>query len=83
MPKLDKLIDYAVNVKAVYYMQTRRKVDITNLHNALHDILVHYGVLADDNMKIVVFTDGSRVKYDKLNPRTEVTILGSSERFED
>ena len=83
MPVLDKPIDYPVNVKAVYYMHTRHKVDITNLHNALHDILVHYGVLADDNMKIVVSTDGSRVKYDKQHPRTEVTILGSSERFED
>lgn len=83
MPRIDKPIDYPVNVKAVYYMHTRRKVDITNLHNALHDILVHYGVLADDNMLIVVSTDGSRVKYDKQHPRTEVTILGSSERFED
>lgn len=83
MPKLDKPIDYTVNVKAVYYMHTRRKVDITNLHNALHDILVHYGVLADDNMKIVVSTDGSRVKYDKQYPRTEVIITASDERFED
>ncbi|MDL2254341.1 hypothetical protein LJC49_09810, partial [Ruminococcaceae bacterium OttesenSCG-928-I18] len=40
-------IDYPVNIKAVYYMPTARKVDITNLHSALHDILVYYDVLED------------------------------------
>ena len=55
-------------------MQTRRKVDLTNLHEALHDILVKYGVLEDDNFKIIQSTDGSRVSYDKWHPRTEVEI---------
>ena len=63
-----------VNVKAIYYMPTRRKVDITNLHEALHDVLTHYAVVADDNSNIIAATDGSRVRYDKTNPRTEVTI---------
>lgn len=67
-------IDYPVNVKALYYMPTRRRVDLTNLHEALHDILVKAGVLEDDNCKIIVSTDGSRVLYDKINPRTEVYI---------
>lgn len=67
-------IDYKVNVKAVYYMKTRRRVDLINLHEALHDILVKYRVLADDDSKIVYSTDGSYVDYDKENPRTEVTI---------
>jgi len=67
-------IDYPVNVKATYYMPTRRRVDLTNLHEALHDILVHYGVLEDDNCRVIVSTDGSRVKYDKHNPRTEIVI---------
>ena len=67
-------IEYPVNVKALYYMPTRRRVDLTNLHEALHDILVKYKVLADDNCKIIVATDGSRVLYDKDNPRTEVYI---------
>lgn len=70
----NKPIDYPVNIKAIYYMQTKRKVDLTNLHEALHDILVHYGVIKDDNSNIVVSTDGSRVDYDKENPRTEVEI---------
>ncbi len=72
--KLDKPIDCKINIKAIYYMPGKYKVDITNLHNALHDILVHYGVIKDDNCKIVLGTDGSRVKVDKENPRTEVTI---------
>ena len=62
------------NVKAEFYMGTRRKVDLVNLLEALDDILVHYGVLEDDNCGIIVSHDGSRVHYDKENPRTEVTI---------
>lgn len=67
-------IDYPVNVKATYFMDTNGKVDIVNLHSALHDILVKADVLADDNCKIIVSTDGSRVHVDKQNPRTEVEI---------
>lgn len=67
-------IDYPVNVKAVYYMPTRRRVDLINLHSALHDVLVKHGVVVDDNCRIIVSTDGSRVEYDKDNPRTEVEI---------
>ena len=68
------LIDYPVNVQAIYYMPTRRRVDLTNLHEALHDVLVKCEVLEDDNCKIIAATDGSRVRYDKENPRTEVII---------
>ncbi|MBR4591005.1 MAG: RusA family crossover junction endodeoxyribonuclease [Bacteroidaceae bacterium] len=63
-----------VNVKCVYYMPTRRRVDLTNLMEATHDILVKYEVLEDDNSKIIRSVDGSRVLYDKENPRTEITI---------
>ena len=77
--KPEKPISEPVNVKALYYMGTHRKVDIANLHSALHDILVHYGVVADDNSKIIASTDGSRVLYDKDKPRTEVVIT----RMED
>lgn len=72
-------IGYPVNVKALYYMPTRRRVDLTNLHEALHDILVRAEILEDDNCKIVVSTDGSRVLYDKMNPRTEVYITKQEE----
>lgn len=68
------MIDYPVNVKALYYMPTKRKVDLINLHSALHDSLVAANVLLDDNCSIIKSTDGSRVFYDKINPRTEVSI---------
>lgn len=61
-------------VKALFYMKTHRIVDLVGLLQALDDILVHYGVLADDNSRIIVSHDGSRVLYDKDNPRTEVYI---------
>ena len=67
-------IDRPVNVCAHYYMPTRRIVDLNNLHSALMDILVENGLLKDDNSRIVASTDGSRVFYDKENPRTEVLI---------
>lgn len=67
-------IDQPVNVQAVYYMPTRHRVDITNLLSATHDLLVDAGVIEDDNSKIVVSVDGSRVFYDKVNPRVEITI---------
>lgn len=73
LPKIET-IDYPVNVKAVYYMPTKRRVDLCNLHEALCDILVHYGVVKDDNSNIIATMDGSRVEYDKHNPRTEVLI---------
>ena len=67
-------IDYPVNVQAIYYMPTRRRVDLVNLHEALHDCLVKAGTLSDDNSNVIISTDGSRVRYDKENPRTEITI---------
>lgn len=73
-PKPKEPIDYPVNIKATYYMPTRRRVDTANLNSALHDILVKYGVLADDNRDIIASTDGTRTYYDKDNPRTEVVI---------
>ena len=67
-------IDYPINIKAIYYMPTKRRVDLCNLHECLCDVLVHYGVVIDDNSNIIVSMDGSRVLYDKNNPRTEVEI---------
>lgn len=67
-------IDYPVEITCLFYMKTRRRVDLTNLLEAIDDTLVHYGVVEDDNSKIVVSHDGSRVLYDKENPRTEISI---------
>lgn len=73
-PRPARPIDFQVNVRCLFYMQTRRKVDSLNLLAAIDDILVTAGILADDNSQIVVAHDGSRVLYDKDRPRTEITI---------
>ena len=67
-------ISYPVNVQATFYMGTRRRVDLTNLLNAICDVLVKYNVLTDDNRNIIFSVDGSKVLYDKTAPRTEITI---------
>lgn len=69
-----RAISARVNVRCVYYMQTRRRVDLANLIEATCDILVKAGVLEDDNSCIVAAHDGSRVDYDKANPRAEIWI---------
>lgn len=61
-------------VVTLFYMPTRRRVDLTNLMEAAHDVLVAAGILADDNNTIIASVDGSRVLYDKENPRTEIII---------
>ena len=67
-------IDSPVNVCCLFFMPTKRKVDLQNLVSAAMDVLVKGGVLADDNCQIVYGNDGSRVLFDKDNPRTEVII---------
>ena len=67
-------IDSPVNVKCLFYMPTHRRVDLTNLLEAIDDVLVVNGILSDDNSKIVASHDGSRVLYDKAHPRTEIEI---------
>lgn len=70
----DKPIETPVNVKCVFYRETAIRCDLNNLLAAATDILVKYGVLADDNFKIIASHDGSRVFIDRDNPRTEITI---------
>ena len=81
-PKPAKPIDYPVTVRCIFYMPTRRKVDKSNLEEAAHDVLVKYHVLADDNRDIIASTDGSRVFYDKDNPRTEIEITPYEGEYE-
>lgn len=81
-PNARNCLTTPLNVKSVYYRKTRRRVDISNLHSALHDVLVAAGVVADDNRDIIAATDGSRVYWDKDNPRTEVTITLLEEEYE-
>ena len=72
-------IDKPVNIKCLFYMPTRRKVDLTNLLEAVDDILVKVGLIADDNFTVVESHDGSRVLYDKESPRTEIYITTNNQ----
>ena len=74
MPKGCEPINTPVNVQMVFTMPTRRRVDLVNLQESCLDILVKYGVLADDNSNIVAAMDGSRVEYEKGEGKTEITI---------
>lgn len=67
-------IDYPVNIKCLFYMKTHRRVDLTNLLEAIDDVMVKAGTIKDDNYNIVAGHDGSRVLYDKDYPRTEIFI---------
>ena len=72
--QIEKPIDYPINLRCTYYMETKRKTDLTNLLQATCDILVKYGILQDDNYSIVSSFDGTRALYDKENPRVEIEI---------
>lgn len=81
-----KHINRPVNVKAVYYTKInyyapgrKARIDLQNLHNALADTLVAAGVVEDDNCRIIYSMDGSCVKHDKENPRTEIEIVEVAE----
>jgi len=74
-------INYPVNIEAHFYMGTRRKCDLTNLLEAIDDVLVKAGVIEDDNYTIIVGHDRSRVHYDKENPRTELIITEVKDGF--
>ena len=69
-----KKINYPINIKAIFYTESRRRIDLTNLLEALDDMLVKAEVIEDDCRDIVVSHDGSRVYWDKENPRIEVEI---------
>lgn len=81
-PKPKKPIDYPVTVRCLFYMPTRRRVDKSNLEAAIHDILTKYDIIEDDNRDIIASTDGSRVYYDKENPRVEIEISPLKEEYE-
>lgn len=58
-------IDEPINLECTFYVKDRRKRDLTNLLNAIQDILVKYKVIKDDNYNIVNSVDGSRIIYEK------------------
>ena len=71
---IDSKISFPANVKCLFYMPTKRRVDLVNLLESIDDILTHYGIVPDDSAQYIGGHDGSRVLYDKDNPRTEIYI---------
>lgn len=67
-------IDKPINLKCTFIVPDRRKRDLSNLLNAIQDILVHYKILKDDNYTIVESVDGSRIIYQKGIEKTIIEI---------
>lgn len=72
-------ISEPVNIRCLFYRDSRRRVDLTNLLEAIDDILVKYKIIADDNFEIIRGHDGSRVYIDKERPRVEIEITPCTE----
>ncbi len=68
------VINYPVNVQCLFFTETKRKIDLPNLLNAIDDAMVKSGLIIDDNRDIIAAHDGSRVFHDKFNPRIEIKI---------
>lgn len=71
-------ISKRLNVKCLFYTEfdydeSLADIDLVGLLQAIDDILVHYGVLENDNCRIIRSHDGSRVLYDG-KARTEIEI---------
>lgn len=65
LKKYARHITTPINLKCLFYVPNKRKRDLTNLLNAMQDILIKYDVIADDNYNIVAGVDGSRIIYEK------------------
>lgn len=74
LPKLEKPIDYPINLQCKFYVCDARKRDIANYLEAIQDVLVKYNVLEDDNYNIIASIDGCSMEIDRENPRVEIII---------
>lgn len=75
------VITYPVNIKCLFFMSTKRRVDLVNLLNAIDDAMTKSGLILDDNRDIIAGHDGSRVLYDKYEPRIEIHITRLKEDY--
>ena len=82
-PKPPKPIEGPVQLVYRLYTGTWHRKDDLNLYEALDDILVTNGILKDDDRKTIRSRDGSRVLYDKENPRAEIYIYNYREEDDE
>lgn len=73
------VINYPVNVQCIFFTETKRKIDLPNLLNAVDDAMVKSGLIIDDNRDIIAGHDLSRVYHDKYSPRIEIKITEMSD----
>lgn len=74
IPKLEKPIDYPVNLSCCFYVNDARRRDIANYLEAIQDILVKYNVLEDDNYNIIASLDNCKMEIDREYPRVIIEI---------
>lgn len=74
MPKLEKPIDYPINLSCHFYVSDARRRDIANYLEAIQDILVKYKVIEDDNYSIIASLDNCKMEIDRVRPRCEIEI---------
>ena len=74
MPKLDKPIDYPINLSVKFYVCDARKRDIANYIEAIQDILVKYNIIVDDNYNIIASLDGCSMEINREYPHCEILI---------
>ena len=82
-PRPKEPISCQVHLVYRLYTGTWHRKDDINLYENLDDILVSNKVLKDDDRKIIRSRDGSRVLYDKDNPRCEIFIYSYREDEDD
>lgn len=68
-------------LKCHFYMGDNRKRDLSNLYEGVQDLLVEAEIIKDDNYKIIIGHDGSRVFVDKENPRIELWLQEESAKL--
>lgn len=66
-------LDKPCRITTVFFMPDNRRVDLSNLISACHDVLVKGGVIADDSRSIVQYCEAWAIT-DKKYPRTEISI---------
>lgn len=80
-PRPVEPIDIPINVTVLYFLSRNKDgsipksvPDLTNLLEATDDLLVHYGIIKDDNALIVAGHDGSMVSFISGEPYSRVII---------
>lgn len=67
-------LDKPLKVVYKFRFPDRIKTDLSNKLESINDLLVRYGVFADDNHQILTCIEATSMWVDKENPRCELEI---------